>query len=206
MAAEAIGYDLGRPIKVVNCAQLVSKWVGESAKNIQAVFDEAKAVDAILVFDEAEGLFGSRSGSEGSSGRHDDMNVGILLHHIETFSGVVVVITNLKDRIDNAFFRRFKFVLEFPLPSAEERLRLWRLLIPKEAPLSANVDLNYLANQYDGFTGGNIKTAVFRAASRAALRAKLDQRVITMEDLKKAAEEESGKDLSKKAGANSMFS
>jgi SpoVK/Ycf46/Vps4 family AAA+-type ATPase len=121
------------------------------------------------------------------------MNIGILLHHIETFSGVVIVVTNIKDRIDNAFFRRFKFILEFTKPSVQERVKLWKLLIPSEAPLASNVDINLLAQRYD-MCGGNIKTVVFRAASRAALRRNVSERVITMEDLVKSCEEEIGKD------------
>lgn len=127
MAAEAIGFDIGRPLLVVNCAQLMDKYVGESAKNIEKVFEEAKAQDvsrrrataalrprdrhglaasshlstqrtrcaqAVLVFDECEGLFAERGGDSGSTSRHDSMNVGVLLHHMEVFGGVVIAITN----------------------------------------------------------------------------------------------------------------
>ena len=90
---------------MVNCATLISKWVGESAKNITSVFADGKDVDAVLVFDEAEGLFGSRDG-EGGTATHDKQNVGVLLHLIETYPGVSVVITNHRDQIDAAFFRR----------------------------------------------------------------------------------------------------
>eukprot|EP00935_MAST-01C_sp_MAST-1C-sp1_P000007 g7.t1 len=201
MAAEAMGYDLGRPLKVVNCAQLLSKWVGESQKNIDAVFQEAKACDAVLVFDEAEGLFGTRgdSGGEGA-GRHDTINVGVLLHQMETFGGLVIVISNLRERIDKAFFRRFKFVLEFGMPSAELRAKLWRLILPAEAPTSDDVDLKALARDYE-LAGGSIKSAVFRAASRAALRDDTDTaaagRQIMMADLVKAAKEEAEKEAGK---------
>lgn len=205
MAAEAIGYDLGKPLKVVNCAQLISKWVGESQKNIEAVFDEARQVDAVVVFDEAEGLFGSRADTGGDgAGRHDSMNVGILLHHIETFPGVVVVITNMRERIDPAFFRRFKFVMEFPVPDAEHRKKLWRLLLPTEAPLAADVDLDVLANRYV-MAGGNIKSVVFRAASRAALRKDAASRVITMADLTSASEEEMQKEIGSSSAHLSMY-
>jgi SpoVK/Ycf46/Vps4 family AAA+-type ATPase len=205
MAAEAIGYDLGKPLKVVNCAQLISKWVGESQKNIEAVFDEARQVDAVVVFDEAEGLFGSRADTGGDgAGRHDSMNVGILLHHIETFPGVVVVITNMRERIDPAFFRRFKFVMEFPVPDAEHRKKLWRLLLPTEAPLAADVDLDVLANRYV-IAGGNIKSVVFRAASRAALRKDAASRVITMADLTSACDEEMQKETGTSTAHLSMY-
>ena len=108
MAAEAIGFDVGRPLMVVNCAQLMDKYVGESAKNIEKVFAEAKGQDAVLVFDEAEGLFAQRTNEGGSTSRHDSMNVGILLHHMEEFSGIVVAITNRYEQVDTAFHRRFK--------------------------------------------------------------------------------------------------
>ena len=156
---------------------------------------------------QAEGLFGSRSEGEGTTSRHDTVNVGVLLHHIETFPGIVVVITNLQERVDAAFFRRFKFVLEFPKPSLAERSRLWRLLIPAEAPLAPGVDFEFLARRYD-FTGGNIKSAVFRAASRAALRSTPGERIITYEDLKRACDEEFDKTGSRglSQAASNMFS
>jgi SpoVK/Ycf46/Vps4 family AAA+-type ATPase len=213
IAAEALGFDLGKPLKVVNCAQLVSKWVGETGKNIQAVFDEAKSIDSVLVFDEAEGLFGSRAcgGEErgggsggGGSARHDTMNVGILLQNIETFPGLCIVITNHRDSIDNAFFRRFKFVLEFTSPSPDLREKLWRLLIPQECPLSDDVDLATLARRFE-FSGGSIKSTVFRAAARASLRTN-DDRMIKHADLLQSCQEEQAKDKSKDGGTHSMYS
>jgi SpoVK/Ycf46/Vps4 family AAA+-type ATPase len=107
LSAQAVAFELGKPLKVVNCSNLLSKWVGESSKNIEAVFTDATNNDAVLVFDEAEALFGTRAGS-GDASRHDTMNVGLLLHHMETFNGVVMVITNMKQAIDEAFFRRFR--------------------------------------------------------------------------------------------------
>ncbi|KAL5457433.1 hypothetical protein EMCRGX_G034692 [Ephydatia muelleri] len=183
-AAEALGYE------VVNCAELLSKWVGESTKNIDAIFEEARHSDAILVFDEAEGLFGSRTEMSTSTDRYANVDVGVLLYHIERFPGIIILTTNLIDNIDKAFFRRLKFVLHFDVPPFKLRAKLWRLLIPEETPLAADVDFEKLA--HFEMSGGNIKSAVFRAASRAALR--LDQnRVLTMRDLEESAEEESGK-------------
>eukprot|EP00731_Ephydatia_muelleri_P032086 Em0023g593a len=189
-AAEALGYEVGKPLKVVNCAELLSKWVGESTKNIDAIFEEARHSDAILVFDEAEGLFGSRTEMSTSTDRYANVDVGVLLYHIERFPGIIILTTNLIDNIDKAFFRRLKFVLHFDVPPFKLRAKLWRLLIPEETPLAADVDFEKLA--HFEMSGGNIKSAVFRAASRAALR--LDQnRVLTMRDLEESAEEESGK-------------
>ena len=217
---EAVGFDIGRPLMVVNCAQLIDKYVGESAKNIEKVFEEAKAQatrcrchrlhhhlrlhhchlhlsppppsplqEAVLVFDESEGLFASRSNDGGSTSRHDSMNVGVLLHHMETFSGIVVAITNRFVQIDTAFHRRFKFILEFPMPDAATRAKLWRQLIPKEAPLAADVDLAALGDGYE-LSGGSIKSAVFRAAVEASLQPEEAKRVISMEVLHAAAKEE----------------
>ena len=201
MAAEAIGFDVGRPLMVVNCAQvrahvstsmpcdavsppgrqrlllpshttrrarflvwqLIDKYVGESAKNIEKVFEQAKAQDAVLVFDECEGLFAERSSDGGSTNRHDSMNVGVLLHHMETCGGVVVAITNRYAQIDTAFHRRFKFILEFSTPDGPTRAQLWRMLIPKEAPTAADVNFDRLGERYE-LSGGSIKSAVFRAA------------------------------------------
>lgn len=191
LGAEAIGFDLGRPLKVVNCSELMSKWVGESGKNIQAVFDEAKANDAVLVFDEAEGLFGSRDSNNNDS-RHDTLNVGILLHHIETHPGVCIVITNLKEKIDKAFFRRFKFVLDFTLPNQKEREQILKLLIPKECPISSCVDLTLLS-KFE-LSGGNLKSAIFRAATRCALKPNPEDRKLTMEDLRFSLREEEKKE------------
>jgi len=193
MAAEAISFDLGVPLQVVNTAELVSKYVGETGQNIEAVFREAKQKEALLVFDEAEGLFGKRAqDNEWSSARHDTINVGLLLQHIENFSGTCIVITNQKDTIDDAFFRRFRFVLNFQRPDASQREALWRSIIPEDCPLSTDVSLTKLARSRD-MCGGDIKSAVLRAATRAALRLKEDDRVVCMKDLEEACEEETEK-------------
>merc|ERR1712232_793768 len=100
---------------------------------------EARGEDAILVFDEAEGLFGRRSDSDGgSSERHDTVNTGLLLYHLENFGGVVILCTNALDKIDAAFLRRFQFQMEFKIPSVELRRKLWRQLIPAAAPLTSD--------------------------------------------------------------------
>jgi len=193
MAAEAIGFDVGRPLLVVNCAQLIDKYVGESAKNIEAVFTEAKSQDAVLVFDEAEGLFAERSNDGGSTNRHDNLNVGVLLHHMETFGGVVVAITNRYMQVDTAFHRRFKFILEFSTPDAATRAKLWRQLVPKEAPLEDGVDFDALGERFE-LSGGSIKSAVFRAAVEASLEPVVAKRMITMAALHASGREEVDKD------------
>ena len=167
--------------------------MGESAKNIEKVFVEAKAQDAVLVFDEAEGLFGQRTVDGGSTARHDSMNTGILLHHMEEFSGIAVAITNRYAQVDTAFHRRFKFIIEFPKPDAPMRAKLWRMHIPKEAPLAKDVDFDQLGQRFE-LSGGHIKSAVFRAAVQASLDSDPSMRLITMALLEDAGKEETDKD------------
>jgi len=193
MAAEAIAFAMGKPLKVINSAELLSKWVGDTPKNIDAVFEEGKGNDCVLVFDEAEGLFGSRSQSSSSStDRYANVDVSLLLYHMERYPGVVILTTNQFDAIDPAFFRRIKFVIEFPNPEAEERARLWRSLIPHDAPLDPNVNFKLLGQSF-AFSGGHIQSCVIRAAARAALNPDEHKRVINMELLMAAAAEEEKK-------------
>jgi len=200
MAAEAIGFDVVRPLMIVNCAQLMDKYVGESAKNIEKVFVEAKGQDAVLVFDEAEGLFGQRTSDGGSTARHDSMNTGVLLHHMEEFSGIAIAITNRYAQVDTAFHRRFKFILEFATPDAGMRSKLWRMHIPEAAPLAPDVDFNELGQRFE-LSGGHIKSAVFRAAVEASLHTDPDKRRITMAALLEAAQAEIDKDTESKRPA-----
>jgi len=193
-AAQAVGFEVGRPLKVVNAANVLDKYVGETGKNIEKVFSEARAMDAVLVFDEAEGLFGRRMAEAASSvDKHTNLDTGLLLHWLESYPGLCILTTNAKEAIDSAFFRRFRFIVEFPKPDRTTRMRLWRSCIPEQAPLAPDVDLAALAAEFESFSGGDIQNAVIRAASRAALRMPEDQRIIRMEDLRSAAREEGGK-------------
>eukprot|EP01012_Entosiphon_sulcatum_P036076 TRINITY_DN4590_c0_g2_i1.p1 TRINITY_DN4590_c0_g2~~TRINITY_DN4590_c0_g2_i1.p1 ORF type:complete len:1023 (-),score=187.66 TRINITY_DN4590_c0_g2_i1:6-3074(-) len=187
-AALAVGFEVGQPLKVVNAAQLVSKYIGETSKNIEAVFDDARANNAVLLFDEAEGLFGSRHVGSGSTSRYANVDVGVLLYLMERFPGVVILIANRISDIDAAFFRRLKFQVEFDLPDFNLRQELWRALIPVRAPLADNVDFTRLAKL--PLSGGAIRTAIIRASTRAAVR---DSSEITMQDLLSAAHEEDEK-------------
>lgn len=202
-AAEAIGFEVGKPLKVVNCGELLSKWVGESTKNIEALFEEANNMDAILLFDDCDGLFGQRTNVTTATDRYSNVDVGVLLYHIEKFSGIVILTTNLLENLDKAFYRRFRYIIEFTLPPAHLRAQIWRLLIPNEAPLEKDVDFTSLSSLE--LTGGAIKNSIFRAASKAALR-KVDKRVITADDLKKAAIEELEKTNKMSSGAKVIYS
>jgi|GEM_PF-622025 len=198
LAAEAIAYEIGQPLQVVNTAELISKWVGDTPKNIEMLFKESRGGGSVLVFEEADGLFGQRSAVGSATDRYANIDVGLLLYHIERYPGLVVLTTNLLENIDEAFLRRLKFVLEFPPPDRELRRRLWRQLIPARTPLAPDVDFEALASAYE-LTGGHIRNAVYRAAARAALRPEAE-RFIAQADLVEAAQEESGNRRTRRIG------
>lgn len=198
LAAEVIGFETGKPLKMVNSSQLVNKYVGQTGKHIESLFEEAKSLDAIIVFDDAEALFGMRGEQISSTDRYANLDTSILLHHIERFPGIAILTTNLIGNIDEAFFRRFRFTVEFKLPTAAQREVLWKTHLPPRAPLAPSVDFKELANKYQ-FSGGVIKNCCFKAAATAALRIDPEKRKITMIDLVSVAEEE----LSLKSGAPS---
>ncbi|KAJ5071028.1 atpase [Anaeramoeba ignava] len=192
LAAEAIGFETGKPLKIVNAAEVLSKFVGDTSKNIDSLFHQAAVHDSLLVFDEAEGLFGKRHLDQTNSvDRYANVDVGLLLYHMEQYNGIVILCTNKIDLIDPAFFRRMKYVVDFSLPSPSLREKLWKILIPNAAPCDSDIQFSLLARDF-AFAGGNIKNAIFRAASKVALRDEGD-RSIHMDDLIKAARDEQRK-------------
>lgn len=166
MAAEVIAGAAGVALMKVDLSQVVSKWVGETEKNLEAVFDHAEQSRAALFFDEADALFGRRGEVRHGTDRYANLEVSYLLQRLETFSGgLVILASNLRDEIDPAFTRRFQIALNFPRPGRDERLRLWQLAFAR-APLDRGVDLAAAA-AFD-LTGGAIMTAARMAALLAA--------------------------------------
>jgi SpoVK/Ycf46/Vps4 family AAA+-type ATPase len=198
LAAEAIAFEIGQPLKVVNTAEVLSRYVGDTPKNIDALFREAQAAEAVLVFDDAEGLFGARTSAGSATERYANVDVSTLLHHLERHPGLVILTTNLGEHLDEALTRRFRYMLEFPLPNAELRCALWRKLVPAGAPIAADVDFGALASSHR-LAGGSVWNAIFRAAARAALRPVAEQ-VIRMQDLVEAAREEAARHRTKTIG------
>ena len=184
MAAEAISSELGRPMHVVNYAQLENMWVGETEKNIEHVFHTALDAGAILFFDEADAVF-QRRGVMSTPWMNRDVNV--LLTQMENFSGVVILATNLAQVMDRALDRRIDIAVEFPLPDAKLRRKIYERLVPKEAPLAKGIDFDVLAAKYV-LSGGSILNVV-RQAMRNSLRRGKRHR-ITMDDFTRAAERE----------------
>ncbi len=185
MTAEAIAFELGQNLYPVSLPATVSMWVGQTEKNLAAVFAAAREAQAILFFDEADALFSARLEEGNHHAHYINQQVNVLLTEIEKFDGMVILATNRAEAIDQAFERRIRYRISFPKPDAVAREAIWRGLIPPEAPLAAEVDFAILAKDYD-FTGGTIKNVVLRAAFAAATNGQ----VINMADLRQAAEEE----------------
>jgi AAA+ superfamily predicted ATPase len=178
LAAEVIAGTLGLTLLKIDLAQVVSKWVGETEKNLESAFQQAENSHAVLFFDEADALFGKRGDVKQGMDRYANLEVGFLLQRLEQSDSLVILASNLKENIDPAFTRRFHYIVQFPRPGLEERRRIWRVSFPPEAPLASDVDLDALA-QLD-MTGAAISSA---ARSAALLAADADRLLITAADV-----------------------
>ncbi|MFT3696020.1 MAG: AAA family ATPase [Kofleriaceae bacterium] len=162
MAASVIASELGLELVRIDLSAVVSKYVGETEKNLGKIFDEAQDAHAMLLFDEADSLFGKRTELKSAQDRFANLEVNYILQRMETFDGVSVLTTNAESAIDPALQRRLNFRVRFPEPEVEEREKLWAMLLPPSTGLTG-VDFNALAEKFD-MTGGYIKNAVVRAA------------------------------------------
>ena len=185
MAAEIIASELGLDLYKIDLSTVVSKFIGETEKNLSRIFTEAETSNAILFFDEADALFGKRSEVKDSHDRYANIEVGYLLQRIEEYDGVVILASNFKKNIDEAFVRRLQFVIEFPFPGVGERRRIWDVVWPPEAPKDPEIDFDALAERYE-ITGGNIRNIALASAFLAAE----DGRVVNMEHLFSATQRE----------------
>ncbi|MEO6777759.1 MAG: ATP-binding protein [Kofleriaceae bacterium] len=166
MAASVVASELGLELVRIDLSAVVSKYVGETEKNLAKIFDEAQDAHAMLLFDEADSLFGKRTELKSAQDRFANLEVNYILQRMETFDGVSVLTTNAESAIDPALQRRLNFRIRFPEPEVEEREQLWRQLLPPATGLT-EVDFHALAERFD-MTGGYIKNAVVRAAVIAA--------------------------------------
>jgi MoxR-like ATPase len=165
LAAEAIANTADLDLYRVDLATVVSKYIGETEKNLKRLFDAAEASGAVLLFDEADALFGKRGEVKDSHDRYANIEVAYLLQRIEAYRGLAILTTNMKSALDPAFLRRIRFVVQFPFPDAAARERIWRLQFPPRAPLG-EVDFAALARLQ--LTGGNIHSIAINAAFKAA--------------------------------------
>ncbi|MCD8389929.1 MAG: ATP-binding protein [Oscillospiraceae bacterium] len=167
MCAQVIANALNMEMYKINISQIISKYIGETEKNLQAVFSEAKRSDCILFFDECDALFGKRSEVKDAHDRNANVEVAYLLQQIEEHDGVCIMATNLIGNIDAAFMRRITYVIHFPFPDAAMREAIYRRTIPASAPLADDIDWTFLAEKF-ALSGGHIKNIVLSAAFMAA--------------------------------------
>ncbi|MEN3334225.1 MAG: hypothetical protein V7641_3590 [Blastocatellia bacterium] len=168
MAAEVIANALRLNLYKIDLSQIVSKYIGETEKNLHQVFNGAQSSGAILFFDEADALFGKRSEVKDAHDRYANIEVAYLLQKMEEYDGIAILATNLRQNLDAAFARRMRFIIEFPFPDEEYRRRIWEGLFPIQAPLSLDVgDLDRLSREI-GLAGGNLRNIALAAASYAA--------------------------------------
>ena len=167
MAAEIIARELQLDLYKIDLSMVVSKYIGETEKNLSQLFEAARRANAILFFDEADALFGKRSEVHDSHDRYANIEISYLLQKMEQYEGLAILATNLRDNMDDAFTRRLQFVLEFPFPDEAHRCQIWQTLFPPEAPRDPAIDFGWLARQFR-LSGGNIKNVVMAAAFLAA--------------------------------------
>ncbi len=166
MAAEALATELAMPLYRIDLSQVVNKYIGETEKNLSRLFDAADSADVILFFDEADALFGKRTEVKDAHDRYANLEISYLLERMERFKGLAILATNRKKDLDEAFLRRLRFVVEFPLPGAAERLRIWRSVIPAGVDAS-EVDFEFLSQRFS-LAGGHIRAIVFQACLQSA--------------------------------------
>ncbi|HTE55300.1 MAG TPA: AAA family ATPase [Kofleriaceae bacterium] len=182
MVAGIIADELALDLYQIDLSRIVSKYVGETEKNLAELFDAAEAGHAILLFDEADSLFAKRTEVKSSVDRYANLEVNYLLQRMEAFGGITILTTNMDSAIDDAFRRRISFRVNFPFPEPEDRKRLWAVMLPDEADVAGDIDFDLLSRKYE-MSGGYIRNAVLRAAFLAAD----DASPITMSHMMRAA-------------------
>jgi ATPase family associated with various cellular activities (AAA) len=167
MAAQVLAGTLALDLYRVDLSRVVNKYIGETEKNLSVLFDEAQASGAVLFFDEADALFGKRSEVKDAHDRYANLEIGYLLQRMEEYEGITVLASNRARDMDEAFTRRFQFIVDFPIPDEAHRLKIWQGMLPPEAELDGELDLAALAKRFET-SGGEIKNAVLAAAFVAA--------------------------------------
>ena len=185
MSAEVIAGELGLELYTINLATVVDKYVGETEKNLERIFSEVDGVNGVLLFDEADALFGKRSEVRDAHDRYANIEVAYLLQRIETFDGLAILATNLRANVDEAFTRRLDTVVDFPFPDVDQRKILWLQCLGAQIPTDADVDLDFLADAFE-LSGGNIRSIAITAAYLAAER----RSSLSMGDLVRAVHRE----------------
>ncbi len=190
LTASLLGKSAGLDVYRIDLSMVVSKYIGETEKNLASIFDQAQNKNWILFFDEADALFGKRTQTSSSNDRHANQEVSYLLQRVEDFPGIVILATNLKANLDDAFTRRFQSMIYFAIPSAEHRVKLWKQSFSDKTVLEEKVDLVDIAAKYE-LAGGAIIN-VTRYCSMMALKRKTN--VILLKDIQAGIRKEFGKE------------
>lgn len=185
LSAEVVAADLGLDLYLIDLATVVDKYIGETEKNLDRIFGEADRVNGVLLFDEADAIFGKRSEVKDARDRYANVEVAYLLQRMERFDGLAILTTNLRANLDEAFIRRLDAIIDFPMPEEDERLALWRLHLSHDVPQSDDLDLRFLADRFR-ISGGNIRNICVTAAYFAAE----SEEPVSMADLVRATERE----------------
>jgi hypothetical protein len=167
LSAEVIAHELGLDLYVIDLSTVVDKYIGETEKNLDRIFTEADRVNGVLLFDEADAIFGKRSEVRDARDRYANVEVAYLLQRMERFDGLAVLTTNLRANLDESFTRRLDVLVDFPEPDPEARLALWRMHLPAHLPQGDDLDLEFLAERF-AVSGGNIRNICLTAAFLAA--------------------------------------
>lgn len=167
LAAQIMAHQLGIDLYRIDLSTVVSKYIGETEKNLEHIFSEASQSNAILFFDEADTIFGKRSEVKDAHDRYANIEVGYLLQRMESYSGVSILATNLRANLDDAFTRRLQFIINFPFPDEKYRLKIWQVLMPPDMPRADDLDLHLMANRFK-LAGGSIRNILVSAAFLAA--------------------------------------
>ena len=166
MAAEILAIKLDLPMYRIDLSQVVNKYIGETEKNLKRVFDAADVSDMILFFDEADSLFGRRTEVSDAHDRYANLEISYLLERMERFKGLAILASNRKKDLDEAFLRRLRYIVDFPLPDKNERRKIWQQVVPDHAD-SSQLEFDFLAEQFQ-LAGGNIRSIVFNACLQSA--------------------------------------
>lgn len=185
LAAEVIAAELGLDLYVIDLSTVIDKYIGETEKNLDRIFAEADRVNGVLLFDEADAIFGKRSEVRDARDRYANVEVAYLLQRMERFDGLAVLTTNLRANLDEAFTRRIDVIVDFPMPQEESRAALWRMHLPGQLPQAEDLDIEFMARRFR-LSGGNVRNICLTAAFLAADA----DRPVAMADLIRATERE----------------
>ena len=179
LAASLLGKEANKPVYRVDLASVVSKYIGETEKNLSGLFARAEDKNWILFFDEADALFGKRTNVKEAKDRFANQEVSYLLQRVERYPGLVILASNYKSNIDDAFLRRFQSIVHFPMPGPAERLAIWRAGLPASIPVSAEINLDQISRKYE-LSGADIMQAIHYASVQAMMR---DDKTMQLQDV-----------------------